>query len=296
MSKKKVLLIAGALVAVGAAAAISAPGRHGGHGEGHRGPMLGDGMGGMHGFMGGRRAGERLKTLDTNGDGAITLEEVLARHATRFARMDKNADGAIDTADFDAIAKENTDYWVKRVMKRLDTDKDGKISKAEAEKMAGSGRGGMLGFGPDDGEGRRGEGRRGEGRGEGRGWGHGRRSGPDSDGAGQREGSGETRLGMWQSFRKEWMQKRITEKHASLDTDKDGFVDAKELAAAGASRKGRFQQRFLQRMDADKDGKVTRAEFDKPARERFARADLDDDGKITEADLPPMMRGRGILK
>jgi Ca2+-binding EF-hand superfamily protein len=41
---------------------------------------------------------------------------------------------------------------------------------------------------------------------------------------------------------------------------------------------------------------VSKDEFNRFAKDRFANLDLDGDGKITEADLPPMMRGRGILK
>ena len=49
-----------------------------------------------------------------------------------------------------------------------------------------------------------------------------------------------------------------------------------------------------ERFDADGDGKVTKDEFKRFAKERFADLDVDGDGKITDADLPPMMRGRGV--
>ena len=41
---------------------------------------------------------------------------------------------------------------------------------------------------------------------------------------------------------------------------------------------------------------MTKEEFNRFAKERFADLDVDGDGRITDADLPPMMRGRGLLK
>ena len=52
---------------------------------------------------------------------------------------------------------------------------------------------------------------------------------------------------------------------------------------------------MMRRLDTDRDGKLTRAEFMAGVDRRFARADLDSDGKITDADLPPFMRGRDVL-
>lgn len=60
-------------------------------------------------------------------------------------------------------------------------------------------------------------------------------------------------------------------------------------------RARRFSDRMIRRFDVDKDGKVTRDEFETRINEMFARADLDRDGQITDADLPPMMRDRGVL-
>ena len=68
------------------------------------------------------------------------------------------------------------------------------------------------------------------------------------------------------------------------------------IEAAAAERVDFATKRFLKRFDANGDGKVSKDEFERFAKERFAMLDLDDDGRITEADLPPRMRGRGILK
>jgi Ca2+-binding EF-hand superfamily protein len=117
---------------------------------------------------------ERQKAMDPDGDGFVTLEEMTAHAADSakaraeamvdrmFARADTDKDGKLSAAE--ALASpmaggRGTD----RMFDRLDRDSDGAISQAEydaaAERMAKGDRG-------------RGEGR-GHGKGEGRGHGHG---------------------------------------------------------------------------------------------------------------------------
>ncbi len=94
------------------------------------------------------------------------------------------------------------------------------------------------------------------------------------------------------------------ERFARLDKNGDGVIDAAEIEAAiaagggrhrGATAKSGVGERVLQRF-GDKDGKITRVAFLAEAKRRFAQLDLNNDGKITDDDLPPMMRGRGMLK
>ena len=96
---KKILLIAGVLLAAGSVAAISAPHfRGGGHmRHGPHGGIFGEGGD----LFGGSpvRLRERLKEMDANADGIVTLEEFLARRGPTFSRFDKNNDGVIDRAD-----------------------------------------------------------------------------------------------------------------------------------------------------------------------------------------------------
>lgn len=101
------------------------------------------------------------------------------------------------------------------------------------------------------------------------------------------------------------------ERFARLDKNGDAILDAAEIEAAMKERIGGRQGRrdggrahggsaesgdgFL-RMFGDKDGKVTKDAFLAEAKRRFTQMDLNTDGKITDDDLPPMMRGKGMLK
>ncbi|WP_395016635.1 hypothetical protein [Dongia sp.] len=93
---------------------------------------------------------------------------------------------------------------------------------------------------------------------------------------------------------------------ADLDTSKDGYVSADELKAFGdkmhaewakkhgdqadkpdANKKhGDFSQRILERVDADKDGKISKAEFDAEGSKMFGKLDENSDGKIAESEMP----------
>lgn len=307
MTKKRILLASVAVLALGAAAAAVAATGHRGyhHGRGGHGPgeMLGMGggmMGGMGmagmGMGGGMGRLDRLNGLDTNGDGAITEAEMLAQPAQMFARTDKNSDGSIDATDIEATVKENVDYMVKRMLHRFDKDKDGKITREEFQ-TAMRDRGGMTGRG-------------GEGRGPGR-WG--RHHGGDEQSDGPRHG-GMGRMGMGPGGEPGQgggpgmhdgmgrgrgggiMGGRGARMFDRYDVNGDGVLDANEIAQHQQKAVTEGVKRMTARLDLGADGKLTRDAFLAKAKARFADLDLDSDGRITDADLPPMMRGRGILK
>ncbi|MFM9939079.1 MAG: EF-hand domain-containing protein [Hyphomicrobiaceae bacterium] len=99
---------------------------------------------------------------------------------------------------------------------------------------------------------------------------------------------------------------RTRERFAALDKNSDGVIDLAEIEASFTERMaGRMQQagfkpgemgaRMLRRFDTNKDGRVTKDEFLAEVRRNFAEMDLNNDGRITDDDLPPMLRGRGVL-
>ena len=97
---------------------------------------------------------------------------------------------------------------------------------------------------------------------------------------------------------------------ADLDTNKDGFVSADELKAFGDKmhaewaqkhadqadnkpadgkpngHRGDFTQHILERVDTDKDGKISKVEFDAEGSKMFAKLDENSDGKIASDEMP----------
>lgn len=74
-------------------------------------------------------------TLDTNGDGLLTQDELAAQGAARFAAADTNGDGALSEAELLARATARTEgraaEMVARMLERLDANEDGQIQQSE---------------------------------------------------------------------------------------------------------------------------------------------------------------------
>jgi Ca2+-binding EF-hand superfamily protein len=141
------------------------------------------------------------------------------------------------------------------------------------------------------------------------------------DGAEQMEGSDMRGRRGWfgpRSITADEYDAQTRERFARLDKNSDGVLDAAEIEAAMKDRAGRRHggrsddgssggprrggegqgdraEGFL-RMFGDKDGKVSKDAFVTEAKRRFGQMDLNGDGKITDEDLPPIMRGKGVLK
>ncbi len=74
---------------------------------------------------------------------------------------------------------------------------------------------------------------------------------------------------------------------AAADTDGDGALSLAEIEAHGAARAKERAARMMERLDADKDGRLTAEEMraGKRAGRMFDRADADGDGVITKAEF-----------
>ena len=81
---------------------------------------------------------DRLKQADTNGDGMISREEAkaLPRILANFDAIDANHDGQISADELRAFHSARREAHRAEQWKKLDTDGDGRISKAEAQANA----------------------------------------------------------------------------------------------------------------------------------------------------------------
>lgn len=163
---KKVLLIAGALLAAGSVAAVSSPhfrgvqlrlaqmldefgdgdtgSRSARSGKRHR-QMDADDIddAGREAFGKGRRARSAERRLDREAEPAeeggkrrLTSERRPGRDDRRFARLDRDGDGFIEAKEFEIWAAESAARASQRFLERFDTDGDGKVSRDEFRQSA----------------------------------------------------------------------------------------------------------------------------------------------------------------
>ncbi len=103
-------------------------GGHGKHGRGH-------GFGGR----GGSGMMQQIFTrMDSDGNGAITQEEVDTFRAAQVAAADASGDGALSIDEFDTAYRDLTRSKMVRAFQRLDADGDGSISAAEMDAQIGT--------------------------------------------------------------------------------------------------------------------------------------------------------------
>lgn len=79
------------------------------------------------------RARQLIERFDADNDNRVTLEEYLSVQDRRFVTADENADGFVTLEELISAVDEVTGRRGNRKFDRLDTDRDGRISAAEAE-------------------------------------------------------------------------------------------------------------------------------------------------------------------
>jgi hypothetical protein len=80
-----------------------------------------------------------------------------------------------------------------------------------------------------------------------------------------------------------------------LDTNNDGKLSKEELTANTRNdRAAERQERFFNRMDRDRDGFVSKAEFMAQNNRNFARCDADRDGRINTQECRQALRRQPV--
>lgn len=74
---------------------------------------------------------EMLARSDANHDGRVSRAEFIDARRDRFKRMDRNNDGYFSDDDLPRIARKRAGEKVDRVIEALDTNRDGRLSRAE---------------------------------------------------------------------------------------------------------------------------------------------------------------------
>ncbi len=96
--------------------------------------MMGHGPGGHGGAM----VREMLASVDTNGDGALSQEEIDAAVNARFAEFDADNSGGLSLEEFQALWAEITRPIAVRAFQFLDPDGDANIAREELADRFGS--------------------------------------------------------------------------------------------------------------------------------------------------------------
>jgi Ca2+-binding EF-hand superfamily protein len=72
-----------------------------------------------------------MEFFDSNGDGVVTYQEFLDASKHRFDRIDTDHNASVTEAEFSSYMKTRREERHKDHMARMDTNKDGKVSKDE---------------------------------------------------------------------------------------------------------------------------------------------------------------------
>ena len=73
--------------------------------------------------------------LDSDANGKVTVDEFRQTAEKRFLRLDGNKDGAVSTAEIDQALQKSMETRRNRILKFMDADQDGSVSKVELDAM-----------------------------------------------------------------------------------------------------------------------------------------------------------------
>jgi len=101
------------------------------------GPRMGMMGPGGPGGPGGAIVHEMLGNVDTNGDSAISQDEINAAVASNLSKFDANSDGQLSLEEFQALWAEITKPMAVRAFQFLDPNGDAQVSKQELDDRFG---------------------------------------------------------------------------------------------------------------------------------------------------------------
>jgi Ca2+-binding EF-hand superfamily protein len=81
------------------------------------------------------RSEKRLASLDSNGDGRLSPEELAPVVKKRAQRLDANGDRQVSAAEIDADLRKRIESRRGRIMLLMDANKDGAITEAEMDQV-----------------------------------------------------------------------------------------------------------------------------------------------------------------
>ncbi|MBK9433151.1 MAG: EF-hand domain-containing protein [Sphingomonadales bacterium] len=165
---------------------------------------------------------------DTNGDGAVSKAEMLAKADEHFAKMDVNKDGTLNATDKEAKVKAH--------FAEMDTDNNGSINEAEfvaahqkrMEMRSGPDGAGREGMGPE------GMGRGGKGMGH-HGRGHKGRGGDHMAMMAKADSNGDKAISQAE------FRAAAEARFAKADANNDGKISTEEHQAARKAMKGKWR-------------------------------------------------------
>ena len=225
------------------------------------------------------KSSRRLMSLDNDKNGVVSKAEYLAPRIADHKEFDTNKDGFIDATEIAAHLQEPAQFRTKRLLKRVDANRDGKISREEFEQ------------GPRDTFANRDINNDGKLNADDK---------PPSAGGGfgwfNNNSSKKMGLGAGRGNRPDTTLDTVLEKtkteFGKMDANGDGVIDTAEIDKQSAERVEYSKKRMLHLKDTNKDVKISEEENNAYPLKKFATLDLHDDGQIDSSDFPANPRKR----